>query len=179
MRLYPSVMGGQWEHLPAAIRRAHLSADTLRGRFDVHHGKSRLARLVARLIRCPREAAAMPVTLHIDADGAFESWHRTFGDRRVTTRQRTSEAGVLDEQIGILELRFRLDGDPDALRFRQVGARARLAGLSVPWPRWCRPHVDAVERAEPGGVGVRVTVSLPGVGLLMSYAGHLDVPAAP
>jgi hypothetical protein len=170
-------MGAQWDGLHAAIRRAHVSSDTLRGTFDICHGPTRLARLLAWLLRCPAHAASVPVSLRIDPDGSVERWHRQFGRKRITTTQYQAEPGLLDERIGVLELRFRLDADGDALRFVQVGARARLGVVAAAWPRWCRPHVQAVEAADANGVRVSVQVSLPGVGMLLSYAGRLEVSA--
>jgi hypothetical protein len=169
-------MGPQWDGLPAAVQRAHRPSAALRGTFEVRHGRSPLARALARMLRCPREAAGVEVTLEIEAGGGAEWWHRTFDGRRMTTRQRPEAAGVLNERFGPLELLFRLQVEGGGLRFHQVGARGRLAGLALPWPRWCRPEVEALARAEPGGVGVRVAVSLPRIGLLVSYAGRLEVP---
>ena len=177
MCVYRSVMGPRWDGLPAAVQRAHRPSAMLRGTFDVRHGRSPLARAIARIVRCPREAAGVEVTLRIEADDGVEWWHRTFDGRRMTTRQRSEEPGVLNERIGPLELLFRLQVEGGALRFGQVGARGRLAGLALPWPRWCRPHVEARGARGAGGVGVRVAVSLPRIGLLMSYAGRLEVPA--
>lgn len=174
--LYRSLMGPRWDELSAAVQRAHRPSPGLRGTFDVRHGRSPLARAIARIVRCPREAAGVEVTLCIEAEGGVEWWHRTFDGRRMSSRQQAEAAGVLNERIGPLELLFRLHADEGALRFDQVGARGRLAGLALPWPRWCRPRVEALARAEPGGVGVRVAVSLPRVGLLLSYAGRLEVP---
>jgi hypothetical protein len=176
MCVYRSVMGPRWDELPAAVQRAHRPSAKLRGTFEVRHGRSPLARAIARIVRCPREAAGVEVTLCIEAEDGVEWWHRTFDGRRMTTRQQSEEAGVLNERIGPLELLFRLQVEGGALRFDQVGARGRLAGLALPWPRWCRPQVEALARAEPGGVAVSVAVSLPGIGLLMSYAGRLEVP---
>lgn len=176
MCVYRSVMGPRWDELPAVVQRAHRPSAMLRGTFEVRHGGSLLARVLARIVRCPREAAGVEVTLRIEAEGGVECWHRTFDGRRMTTRQRLEEAGVLNERIGPLELLFRLQVEGGGLRFDQVGARGRLAGLVLPWPRWCRPQVEATARAEPGGVGVRVAVSLPGIGLLMSCAGQIEVP---
>lgn len=177
MRLYPTVMAHTWDGVPDAIKRAHLSTGTLRGRFDVRRGSRRLARAIAGLMRFPAEGSGVPVTLRVEPDGAEERWHRTFAGRPLITRQRCRDAGILDEQVSILELRFRLEAGGGRLRYDQIGARLRLGRLAVPWPRWCRPRVEAVEIAEPGGVLVHVDVSLPRVGLLIGYRGRLDVPA--
>jgi hypothetical protein len=178
MRVYPAVMGARWEGLPAVIRRAHSSGGTLHGTFEIRHGPTRLARVLARLLRCPRQGAAVPVTLRIDPDGPVERWHREFGPRKVSTTQWAAAPGLLDERIGPLALRFRLDADRGELGFEQVGARACLGGATAAWPHWCRPHVRATEAADGDGLRVSVQVSLPRIGLLLSYTGRLDVPAS-
>jgi hypothetical protein len=176
MGLYPQVMGDRWAALPDVIKRAHAAGPPLHGSFQVRHGRRWLARTLARLLRVPRAAAEVPVTLRIEAGDATERWHRVFGNHPLMTRQRCGVPGHLHEQLGVLDLGFHLEAAGNELRYEQIDARFRLGGLSLPWPRWCRPHVSAVETAEPGGVRVSVDVTLPRLGLLVGYRGRLEVP---
>jgi hypothetical protein len=178
MRVYPAVMGERWNGLPDAIRRAHLADRTLQGTFEVGHGDHWFARTLSRLLRVPAEASGVPVTLRIEPAAMAERWQRSFAGRPLITTQRCRSAGILDEQVGVLELRFRLEAAANALRYDQIDARLRVGRFSMPWPRWCRPRVDAVELAEPGALLVIVDVTLPGVGLLFNYRGRLVVPAS-
>jgi hypothetical protein len=130
------------------------------------------------LLRFPAEGSSIPVTLRVEVEDAAERWHRTFATRPLVTRQRCRDAGILDEQVGVLELRFRLEIRDAALRYEQVDARLRIGRLALPWPRWCRPRVEAVEVADSGSVIVSVDVRLPALGLLIGYRGRLGPPSA-
>ena len=77
------------------------------------------------------------------------------------------------EQAGLTELRFRLEVRDGGLIYHPAGAALRLGWLRIPLPRWLAPTVTALESpAEaPGQTVVSVRVSLPILGLLISYEG--------
>jgi len=97
MALYARLLGASWLQLAEPVRFAHAAQSTIhaRGRLRIEHGRSRLARLIARWLRLPRasEAAETRLVMTPRADG--EQWRRTFDDRRLDTRQYRAGAGEL------------------------------------------------------------------------------------
>src|SRR5437867_9899788 len=99
MARYARLLGASWLQLAEPVRSVHATPPTMhaRGRLRIEHGRSHLARFLARLLRLPRasEAAETP------------------------TRQYQAAAGELAERFGVLEFRFRLEVSEGSLLFRQ------------------------------------------------------------
>jgi len=174
--LYPRLMGTAWAEVDEAVRQAHLDGGLLSqaGLFRVQRGTSKLARLLLAVLRLPLAAEAVTIKLVVTPLGGGERWVRSFGDRTLVTTQAAGTGGVLIERMGVVELRFRLEAAGRALIYRQTGAALRLGPLSVPFPEWLWPRVEA--REEAGGLNrthVSVVVKVPLAGLLISYSGHL------
>ena len=179
--LYERVIGANWKDVEESVRKAHLSAGVLRARgtFRVTRGQGHMAHLLAWLLRLPPPAQAVPVYLRIVAHGKGERWLRTFGSKRLQTMQRAGPCGTLIEQFGFLELQFRLIVTRGGIDYRQQGAALRRGRLRLSLPPSMSPLVSARERAvaETARSAVLVTVSVPGVGLLIRYDGELQVEA--
>jgi Domain of unknown function (DUF4166) len=87
-------------------------------------------------------------------------------------------SGLLAERFGPIEFRFRLSFADHTIHYRQVGVILRLAlpfFPEIPLPRWASPHVSAWETAgaSESETRVKVEVSAPFAGLLISYEGKL------
>jgi uncharacterized protein DUF4166 len=181
--LYESLVGPAWDALPASVRRAHLGAEGLEaaGVLRVERGSGRAARVLARLCRLPEAGESVPVRLSVRREGPGERWVRSFGARRLVSSQHACADGLLAERFGPLELRFRLAPTARGLRYEQGGTALCAGPLHLPLPRWMAPRVTATEEAAPPGdrTRLRVTVSLPVVGLLLAYEGELAVEAPP
>ncbi len=182
--LYRRLLGPSWYELAACVRRMHLEdgAASLRGvgSFRIRYGNARLGRLLARLLRMPSATEAANTRLVVTPIGRGERWERSFDEQSLISRQWEAQGGRLLERIKLLELEFRLEIRAGALLYRQVGAALRLGPLRVPLPRRMAPHVEA--REEPGGANrtlVAVAVTVPRVGLLISYEGHIERQEAP
>lgn len=178
--LYPRLLDSDWPKLDPAVRGTHLSdaVSPLRlcGLFTISHGKSRLARAVARLLRLPPPGWAVPTRLIVRREPDGEHWQRSFGRHRLATFQRPLQDGLLGEQFGPLEFRTRLEVEQEGLVYRQVGVRLRLGPLIVPLPLRFSPRVDG--REEPAGAPhrtrVTVRVDIPIVGRLIGYVGDVE-----
>jgi hypothetical protein len=85
--------------------------------------------------------------------------------------------GLLAEQMGPWEIRFRLTNDCGALAYYPGGARFCLGPLRIPVPRWCAPRVVASERLnlENKGVDCSLEVYLPVLGILIAYEGTIHL----
>lgn len=177
--LYARIMGSSWNDLAEPLRCIHGTPSTVRasGHLRIEHGVNPVARLLARIIRLPPPNAAADVRLVIAAHGDGEHWVRTFDGRRLDTWQYQWHDG-LAERFGVLEFRYRLMASGKSLFYAHADVflcwpvRVRVPG------RWA-PCVEA--REDPGGprrIHVDVRVRLPRVGLLISYAGIVDVTDA-
>lgn len=174
--LYAQLLGSSWEELGKSIRAAHAVETTLRGRLRIARGPTRLAHVLAGLLRLPRPNEAAEIRLTIAACGGRERWRRTFDDRRLDTWQYQTDEGELGERIGLLEFRFRLEASGGSLVFRQLQTAVVLRWLRVPLPAAWAPRIDA--REDPVGpyqVGVHVRVVLPAVGSLLAYEGVMNL----
>jgi hypothetical protein len=149
-----------------------------RGRLRIAHGRSSLARFMARALRLPRASDAADTTLVVTSGADGERWHRTFDDRRLDTRQYAAGTLVLAERFGILEFRFRLDVVDGSLCFRQIEAAFRLGAARVRLPAGWAPSIEA--REDPAGarhVSIEVRVTIPSLGPVLAYDGTIEIEA--
>jgi hypothetical protein len=177
MPLYQRLMGSSWSDLAAPVRSMHGTSSTVWacGRFRIDYGPHPAARLLARVLRLPHPSAAADTRLVVSAHGERELWERTFDGRRFATRQYPRH-DELAERFGVLQFRFRLRVLAGGLLYVQRQAAVLCWPVRLPIPALCAPRVEA--REDPAGlkrVRVDVRVFLPGIGLLISYAGTVDV----
>jgi hypothetical protein len=177
--LYPRIVGPGWAHLGEPVQRLHTGTSTLygAGKFTVRRGESGPARLLAGLMRLPSAGNDVHVKLVITPHESGERWHRTFGPVPFITEQRAGEDGLMLERIGPTEVRYRLEVAGGALYYRHTGTALRLGPIRLPLPRWLAPHITARESAMPDekSTHISVKVTLPLIGLLVSYKGYIEI----
>jgi hypothetical protein len=147
------------------------------GRFTVRHGDRALARLLARLLGLPAAGADVPVKLVVTPHARGERWERAFGASRLVSEQRAGEGGLIVERMGPTEVRYKLEVAGGALFYRQAGVALRLGPIALSLPRWLAPQIVARESAMPDekSAHISVKVSLPLLGLLVSYKGSIEI----
>jgi hypothetical protein len=125
------------------------------------------------MLRLPAAGEAVPVTLVIVPSQDGEEWRRAFAGEPLLTRQWLQLDGLLVEQVGLAEMRFHLEERDGGLVYHPVGATLRWGWLRIPLPIWLTPVVNAQEApaTQQDKIKVLVRVSLPAVGLLISYEG--------
>jgi hypothetical protein len=183
--LYPQLIGRAWSELDERVRQIHLEADRrsvrAAGVFRIWRGSHWLARFLASLMRLPSAAEAVTMRLRVTANAKYERWERVFGRRPLISRQSALESELLVEEVGGVELRFRLAVTQHGLDYESVGVALRLGPIRLPLPGWMSPRIAA--REEPGNdprqAHVQVLVTLPRVGLLLGYEGHISNDEAP
>jgi len=174
--LYPRVVGDAWWTLAEPLRRAHTVGGDKCGFFRVSHGTGWLVRRLVARSGLPRASSRAKTRLRIVTEGAGQRWEREFDDEAFTTRQWAEGDGCLVERFGAWELCFNLRVDEQTLRYVQCGARLCFGTFRLPLPLNWAPLVSATETCDgPERVLVAVTVTLPLMGMLVSYEGHLDV----
>ena len=170
------LLGPAWLQLHPAIRRLHLADGAVIGRFEFRHGHGLGARLTRWALRLSSSETALDARLTIVRDAESERWVRAFDPRVLVTIQRGLPDARLAERFGALEFRFHLRVIDGALTYVPAGVALTVGRLRVSLPRWIAPRVEAREAGvNERGVHVQVRISAPGIGLLMSYAGRVEV----
>lgn len=174
--LFQRLLGAEFYYLAPEVKALHARQGTFRyeGRCTVERGRNPLGRLAGALMRLPPAMIDAPLAVVFDADGARETWQRSFGGKPMRSRL-VFDGGRLRERLGPGTFHFRLfriDGD-----LHWVAEKLRVFGF-IPVPaRWlddvrCREFDDA------GRYGFEVEAHLPLFGLLVRYRGWLmPVPA--
>ena len=171
--LFQRALGAQYVQLPAAVQRFHgLKGRTvLQGWVETQAPASWLARGLALCLGAPRRATRGPLRFVLDAGTEAETWTRHFPTRTMTSRM-TLVGDRLEERLGAARLTFNLIAAENRLSLALVEMRF----LGLPCPRWLMPQVVAEETGTDDRVHFLVSASLPGVGSVASYRGHLDLP---
>jgi hypothetical protein len=128
-------------------------------------------------MRLPSPGVDVPVRLIVTPNERGERWHRIFGPSPFITEQRAGSSGSMVERIGPTEVKYRLEVAGGALYYRHIGTALRLGPIRLPLPRWLAPHITARESAMPDekSTHISVKVTLPLVGLLVSYKGYIEI----
>jgi hypothetical protein len=178
--LYPRLFGAAWSEIDPALQRMHCNVEPVhaRGVLRIRHGTSLGAKLLLWFLRLPSPNDAAQVELIVRPVGESEIWSRLFDGKPILTVQHESASGLLADQFGPLEFRFRLSFADHTIQYRQVGVMLRFAVPFFPeisLPRWASPHVFAWETAGASEMEtrLRVEISAPLAGLLFSYEGNL------
>lgn len=165
-----------FDALPAPLRRLHLhrGAALWRGEVDVVRGHGALARLCAWATRLP-PAGAGPIAVEIVAgDDGRERWTRHVAGHAMRSRLREVD-GLLDERLGPVDFRFRLDSRDADIVWAVRGVR--VFGL-LPLPASWFAQVRARESADGERYRFEVVAALPLAGPLVHYRGWLAVDGA-
>lgn len=170
--LYETVLGERYAQLAPAVQTFHqmTGAVTLRGEVETEPPASCLARGLAWCIRTPRTPTRGPIRVRLDAAATEETWTRHFPHH--TMRSTLSlHRGHIMERLGAVRLLFALEAEHGTLRMRLEGLRF----LGIPCPAWLRPAVLAEETGDGDRFHFNVRASVPLLGVVAAYRGHLDL----
>lgn len=181
LSIWQQVLGPHFQCLPAALQCFHglQGRHVLIGGAEVTAPASAVAGWLARLLGMPRQAGPCPLHFVLLAGPAGEHWRRDFGGHPMTTRLTAQGAHIVEAvgPAGLLRLGFALRANADALEMQLAWLRV----IGLPWPRRLLPKVVAHEHAdEVKGIHrvlFDIQVSLPLLGALTRYRGHLDLAA--
>jgi hypothetical protein len=158
--------------VPAAVRRFHRLAghQLLQGHVQVDAPATWAARALAWCLGSPQRGGSGDVRFELHASAACETWTRYFPSKTMTSRMRLERSRVV-EQLGAARLTFNLVGTPHRLEMRLIGMRF----MGIPCPRWLLPRIVAEETGDADRLHFSVQATLPLVGTVASYRGHLVV----
>jgi hypothetical protein len=172
--LFARVLGDAWHRLPAEIRDLHdiHDAAAAEGRGRVERGRSIPARLVCKLIGFPQTNPDTPVRVEFIASNGAETWIRSFGRDRFSSRQFAGygrSERLLCERFGPLSFAMALVVDEARLSL----VLRRWSAFGVPLPLWLAPRSNSYENAEQGRFNFHVAIGHPLTGPIIRYDGWL------
>ncbi len=174
MNLYQRVLGEKFDALPQTIKDLHTfeGRKQLSGEADVRCNETIVGWFLLRLLRLPRTGKGQKARVRLEQDGQGERWHRSFGrdsfSSRVTLHGK--KPGRIVETMGGVSAVIGLQVIPGGLQWDVESLS--LLGLSL--PRCIAPVTKATEREVDGLYRFDVSVTLPLLGLLVSYQGWLQ-----
>jgi hypothetical protein len=172
--VFERALGRSWAALPEITRRVHTPDPSivLEGEATVQGAETAAGRLFAKAFGFPEQAEKVPVRVVIENDGAGERWARHYPTRTMRSTMTAADAsvGTIEERIGPLRFRLRLDGSERGIDLVPVG----VAFHGLPLPHWLLPKIAATETASEDGRHLfDVHVSLRPFGRLVHYRGWL------
>ncbi|MET0224847.1 MAG: DUF4166 domain-containing protein [Dokdonella sp.] len=176
--LFPTLLGPRWNALSSSVRALHGAEVEVnaRGRAMISGDPRWPARWLRTLLGLPPPCEQAAIDIVITRDGSREHWRRRFADARMDSRLRRSSRhpDAFEEHLGAARLVFALDDADGELRW--VTREVRLLALPLPL-RWF-DGVDARCSERDGRYHFDIAVRLPLVGLLVAYAGWLEIADA-
>ncbi len=167
--LYRRVMGQAYDTLPQPMLDMHdVFGDAgAEGRATVTRGRSRLAGLIADIMRFPPQGEH---DLHVtfEEEGGVERWTRDFGGH-VFVSELSQSGRNLVERFGPMRFYFDLPSDATGLTM----IMKKWTVLRIPMPLFLAPKSVAREWGEGEDFWFDVPVALPLVGDLVHYRGWL------
>jgi hypothetical protein len=186
LSVQPSVVetwfGAAFSGLDPLIQSLHRHGGVLTGPVDIRFGRGLAGWLGRRLARklgvpCDRPTASLDVTIYCDEQGLH--WDRCFDGatrfRSLFVPHGRYPSGGWTETSGPFQLTLAVE-TPDGGWHWQL-QRVVVHGLRL--PVWVMPRTRAYKRASQGAYEFCVAISLPVVGLLLSYQGTLAMRPLP
>jgi len=177
--LYRQILGAAFDRMPAPVRAVHDFTGRYvgEGTATVERGNL-VARAIAGLLGMPQAGSDRPVRIVIDATTTGELLARYYPDCTLRTFQSCETRNgrtLLGEKFGPFRLLIALTGHERGCDFQLV----RWTLGPIPLPMALAPRLVATERLHHGKHRFLVRISLPLVGLLLSYEGDVEtlVPA--
>jgi hypothetical protein len=172
--MYRSVMGDAFDRLATPIQQFHSIAGfhEFHGEVKVAEPASILAKLLAIFLGTPLNASQGPIRFELAAGPATESWTRFFPGKTMHSSLTKSGHRVV-ERLGASRLTFELVEVDKALEMRLE----KFHFLGISCPTWLSPKVMARESGGVNTLNFHIQASVPFIGIVASYTGHLNIPS--
>ncbi len=176
-RLFETALGDRWQTLAPELRALHDVWDitTAKGEARVTRARNPLARMIAIAFGFPPSAENVPVTVRMERIGTTERWTRNFDGSVFNSSLSSGANGQLRERFGPVTVEM----EPVVKNGTLGLVLHRGWCLGIPLPRAFLPRSDVTESGNDGRFHFDITVSLPGLGLLVGYKGWLALPSDP
>ena len=172
---YEQILDAPFDALPEQIKALHTGTQTRTwaGQAQVIRGDGVLARLICHIIGFPAEGRNVPVTVVLVQNKGGETWTRTFDTKTFSSFQELGtgrNAHLLIERFGVIKIALAMVLDGDRLYF----VPRKWWWLCLPLPKFLLPRGQSFETEADGRFQFDVQISLPLVGLIVSYRGGLS-----
>jgi hypothetical protein len=173
--LYQRILGDGFDRLAPEVQAFHRlqGRHVLHGAVETRGPRTPAARLIGRCLGTPMQTTSGPLHFEIDAAPDRETWTRHFPTQSMTSTLRL-QSGTMVEDLGAATLSY----DLVEVNGRLTMKLRQLTFFALPCPDWLRPQVITEERGDGGRYCFKVEASVPGVGLVVAYEGHLELPKA-
>lgn len=173
LSMYHSVMGDAFLRLAPAVRRFHDAPgkQVFAGWSQVDAPRSLMARGLAFCLGAPLTASQGVIHFELDTSAFGEHWTRHFPGKTMTSRL-VADGDRIIERLGAARLTFELCEDGGKLVMRLE----RMHFFGVRCPASLMPRVVAEETGHGDELHFDIHASLPLVGSVTRYRGHLAVP---
>lgn len=170
-------MGSRFEQLPEAVQRFHrlVGDHSLQGWVETSAPASLSGRLLAWGLGSPQRAEEGPIRFELKAQPELERWTRHFPAKTMSSTLSLGERrgqAVVVERLGLARLEFELLAPAGRLEMRLL----RMRFFGVPCPRSLMPRILAIETGEADRLNFEVEASVPWIGRVTRYRGHLLLP---
>ncbi len=172
--LYQQVLGADFARLDPAVRRFHRLAGhhLLHGWVETTAPRSLPARLLARCLGSPVQGGSGPFRFELRAAPGHETWTRFFPSKTMRSTLRLRHREIV-ESLGPARVIFRMAVSGNRLAM----GLGRLYFLGIRCPAFLAPRIEAEEWGADDRLFFRIEASVPWVGVVARYSGHLDMPA--
>lgn len=172
--LYEAILGSAYAGLPPQLQQLHGAerGNQWAGTAEVRRGHGLVAALIAALMRFPRPADSVPVTVSFLPERGGERWVRDFGGKRFSSLQSAGtsrNSRLLVESFGPISVALALVVDDNRLYL----IPRRWTFLGIPLPKAFLPAGTSFETERDGKFAFDVEISLPLIGLIVAYCGTL------
>ena len=171
--LYQTILGPEFDKVPAEIRRMHSFARVARGTADVTRGSSWGARLICRLAKLPEAQMGVPVETSFEPIVGGERWTRRFDGQPFQTDMMAGKGDAYPcmlERLGPFLFKMRVTASDKGIDI--TPAEVSLGPL--PLSLRLAPRAVGRERVVDGRYSFTVVVTFPLIGKVFGYNGRLE-----
>lgn len=170
--LFAIAMGSDFKNLHPALQTFHSAQGEhfFEGIVLTHETTGFVARAMAWVLGTPSERKEGPLQFKLIADGPRETWTRFFPGKTMSSVMRLVDGRVV-ERLGPAEVTFSLRAANTSLAMELVA----LHFFGIRCPRWLMPTIEATEFGKNESLHFSVRATLPFIGTVARYVGHLRV----
>lgn len=173
--IFKQLLGAEYQQLPPIIQEFHDSPHIIwQGKATASGATNLLAKLMRKLMGFPEPANGLTVTVNVSFTGKGEErWTRNFGDKAFSSvlALDPNNSKQMYEKFGLVKQYFTLEFTNNWLCWRLKYCTC----LGIKLPRCLQPKVIANEGVSTeGNYQFIAQVTLPVIGVLIDYQGHLN-----
>lgn len=162
-------MGDNFAALSPLLQRVHIGSGRLEGVVNVKRGNI-LAGALCSVFGFPRQNTAAILSVDYEHNRDLMSWERNFDGLKMVSHF-NRQADYLIESLGPIAMSFKAVECQGELHYRLF--KTRFSGITI--PKIISPTIVAYEKEVGGRYQFSVEVSMFPVGLVVAYAGELEV----